>query len=217
MMDFRLYNTRVRIVAGMLACMKEKPFRELKDKDIIAKAQVSPRTFYHYYKDRNDLLDLLEKHMLEGLQEAMARDFEAVKALHGAPDREDVYELADPAFKHVLEFCEENKEAAQVLLSDNGDIRFERKVKELSIAEFKKGAKYLTGNPDFEIDDPVFLESYVTKIFSLIEYWLMMSDIVAPRKIREYIGKVQVQSPFDMLQEQARSSRSGTIRIENAY
>lgn len=85
--------------------MKEKPFRELKDKDIIAKAQVSSRTFYHYYKDRNDLLDLLEKHMLEGLQEAMSRDFEAVKALHGAPDQEDVCELANPAFKHVLEFC----------------------------------------------------------------------------------------------------------------
>ena len=59
MMDFRLYNTRVRIVAGMLTCMKEKPFGKLKDKDIIAKAQVSSRTFYHYYKDRNNLLDFL--------------------------------------------------------------------------------------------------------------------------------------------------------------
>lgn len=83
-MDFRLYNTRVRIVAGMLACMKEKPFRKLKDKDIIAKAQVSSRTFYHYYKDRNNLLDFLEKQLLTVLQEAMTRDFEAGKALHGA-------------------------------------------------------------------------------------------------------------------------------------
>lgn len=104
-----------------------------------------------------------------------------------------------------------------MLLSDNDDIRFARKVRELSMAKFNKGTKYLTGNPDVEIDDPVFLESYVTKIFSLIEYWLLMSDSVAPRKIREYIGQVQAQSPFDMLQEQARSSSPGTIGIENAF
>lgn len=35
------------MVAGMIACMKEKPFRRLKDTDIIAASKVSPLTFYH--------------------------------------------------------------------------------------------------------------------------------------------------------------------------
>ena len=47
------------MVAVMIAWMKEKPFRRLKDTDIIAALKVRPLTFYHYYKDRNELLELL--------------------------------------------------------------------------------------------------------------------------------------------------------------
>lgn len=56
-MDIRQYSTNNRIIAGLIACMNEKPFRTLTNKAIIDKAEVSPRTFYRYYKDKNELLD----------------------------------------------------------------------------------------------------------------------------------------------------------------
>jgi AcrR family transcriptional regulator len=211
-MDIRLYSTRLRMVAGMIACMKQKPFRMLKDTDIISASGVSPRTFYHYYKDRNELLDLLEKQLLIDLKEALQKDFETLASLEHIPNAQDIYKLADPAFKHVCAYCERNQEVGQVLLSDNGDIKFAREIERISALEFNKRAKYLAGKKELEINDPVFAKAYVSQIVSLIENWLLLSDKVAPKRVRELIGKVQVTSPFEMLKEKTGKQQ----KIENA-
>lgn len=214
-MDIRIYSTRLKIVAGMIACMKKQLFNTLKDTDIIAESGVSPRTFYHYYKDRNELLDLLENELLVELRAALRHDFQSITTLKRAPTAEDVYRLADPGFKHVFAYCERNQEVGQVLLSDNGDIKFAREIKKIAIEEFKKRAKYLANNQHLEINDPLFLTAYISQIVSLIENWLLMSDTVAPKRIRALIGKVQIESPFELLQEKARQQDNG-IKIEKA-
>ena len=114
------------MVAVMIAWMKEKPFRRLKDTDIIAALKVRPLTFYHYYKDRNELLELLEKQLLIDLKEALRKDFETLTSLEHIPDAQDICRLADQAFQHVFAYCELNQEVGQVLLSDKVDIKFAR-------------------------------------------------------------------------------------------
>lgn len=214
-MDIRIYSTRLKIVAGMIACMKKRPFRTLKDTDIISEAGVSPRTFYHYYKDRNELLDLLEEQLLIELKQALRCDFESITTLKKVPSAEDIYRLAEPGFKHVFEYCERNQEVGQVLLSDNGDIKFACEIKKIAIGEFKKRAKYLANNQHLEIDNSLFSTVYISKIVSLIENWLLMSDTVAPKQIRNLIGKVQIESPFELLQEKTHKQGNG-IKIEKA-
>lgn len=198
-MDIRVFSTRLRMVAVMIACMKEKPFRRLKDTDIIAASKVSPRTFYHYYKDRNELLELLEKQLLIDLKEALRKYFETLTSLEHIPDAQYICRLADPAFQHVFAYCERNQEVGQVLLSDNGDIKFAREIEIIATFEFTKRVKYLAGKKKLEINDPVFAKAYVSQIVSLIENWLLVSDKVAPKRVRELIGKVQVTAPFVML------------------
>ena len=55
--DIRITNTKNRIQQGLLKCMAEKPFREIYSRDVIAKAEISSRTFYHYYSNKNEVLD----------------------------------------------------------------------------------------------------------------------------------------------------------------
>lgn len=183
------YNTNDHIVNGLVTCLQDTPFRKLSNKDIIMASEITPRTFYRYYADKNDLLDSIENELIGGLKEA--------------PDPSEIVSLADDAFKHTLAFAEKNKAIAKALLSDNGDILFAHQIEEVSEEEFKIRAKFLSGNKQIEVTDPVFIKMYVSQIITLIESWLFFSDEISPRKIREFIGKVQVTSPFDILKLEA--------------
>lgn len=70
-MDLRQYNTINRIIGGLIDCLHTKPFRELTNKEIIMEAEISSRTFYRYYVDKNELLDRLEAKLIKGLKKAL--------------------------------------------------------------------------------------------------------------------------------------------------
>lgn len=198
-MDIRQYSTNNRIVAGLIACMNEKPFRRLTNKEIIERAQVSPRTFYRYYKDKNELLDNLEDHILKDLKQCLKEDRAVLENLSKGPDKKQIVDLADPAFKNTLEYAEKHKEIGRALLSENGDIKFAREVVRASEDEFRARAKYLAGVDNLDLKDPIFVNMYVSQIINVIEDWLFFSDNVSPKAIRKIIGEVQVMSPFELL------------------
>lgn len=198
-MDIRQYSTNNRIVAGLIACMNEKPFRRLTNKEIIERAQVSPRTFYRYYKDKNELLDNLEDHILKDLKQCLREDRAVLENLSEGPDKKQIVDLADPAFKNTLEYAEKHKEIGRALLSENGDIKFAREVVRASEDGFRARAKYLAGVDNLDLKDPIFVNMYVSQIINVIEDWLFFSDNVSPKAIRKIIGEVQVMSPFELL------------------
>jgi AcrR family transcriptional regulator len=198
-MDLRQYNTINRIIGGLIDCLHTKPFRELTNKEIIMEAEISSRTFYRYYVDKNELLDRLEAKLIKGLKKALERDRKSLMGLHHQLSKKEILELADPAFKSTLEYCEQHREIARVLLSSNGDIKFAREIETVSEQEFKIRAKYLLGKKDVEIDDPLFVKMYVSQIITLIETWLFYSDYASPLSVRKLIGRVQIMSPFEIL------------------
>lgn len=215
-MDIRQYSTNNRIIAGLIACMNEKPFRTLTNKAIIDKAEVSPRTFYRYYKDKNELLDRLEAEILKGLAHALADDREALEHLQHSPNKRDIIDLADPAFRETLAFAEKHKEIGRALLSENGDIKFARQVVKVSENEFRARAKYLSGDQHIKVDDEIFVNMYVSQIINVIEDWLFFSDNVSPSTIRRIIGQIQVMSPFEMLKLMTSDQEGLTHGMQNA-
>lgn len=206
-MDLRKYHTNNRIIDGLIKCLQEKPFRKLNNQDIIQAAEISPRTFYRYYDDKNDLLDKIEDDLIANLKESLEEDRQALVNLPEPPNSETILDLADPAFRKTLQFCVDNREIAKVLLSQNGDIMLEKRVEEVSEAEFLIRAKYLSGNEELELDDPLLVKMYVSQIITLIENWLVYSDEVSPQMIRRFIGEVQVMAPFDMLKLKAKEQK----------
>ena len=100
-MDLRQHNTQERIVAGLIDCLEAKPFRELENKDIYNKACITHRTFFRYYSDKNELLNDLEKSLINGLQSALIKDRNSLIGLKHEPDPDDILTLADPAFRHT--------------------------------------------------------------------------------------------------------------------
>lgn len=131
-MDLRQHNTQERIVAGLIDCLEAKPFRELENKDIYNKAGITYRTFFRYYSDKNELLNDLEKSLINGLQSALIKDRNSLIGLKHEPDPDDILTLADPAFRHTLLFCDKYKRNLRALVSKNGDILFVRKIQNVA-------------------------------------------------------------------------------------
>ena len=70
--------------------------------------------------------------------------------------------------------------------------------------EFKIRAKYLAGNKNLEIQDTMFIKIYVSQIVTLIENWLFFSDNISQAMLKKVIGRVQIMSPFEILQIEAK-------------
>lgn len=197
-MDIRVYGSKRRIVDGLFDCLKEKPLKEVLNQDIIKKAEISSRTFYRYYSDKNEIVDEFEKAFIDGLNEALEKDREVLANLDHKPNKEEIFELADVAFQNTLKFCIPFKEQGKIMLSKNGDIKFLWMIREAAEAEFGKRKKMLYG--ENVTSNPFIERLYVGEIILTIETWLSYDDELSPQQIRTLIGQVQVMSPAELLE-----------------
>lgn len=116
-MDTRQHSTQDRIIDGLIQCIKEKPVREITNKDIYTKAEVTYQTFFRYYSDKNELLDDLENTLISELRTAFKKDRDILTKLNHTPNKNEMLTLTDPTFRHIFSFCDANKEILRVLLS----------------------------------------------------------------------------------------------------
>lgn len=57
MTDLRKFKSQRDIQAGLITCLKKKPFNEVTVNDICTQALVGRSTFYHHYADKYELLE----------------------------------------------------------------------------------------------------------------------------------------------------------------
>lgn len=60
------------------------------------------------------MLDRLEDEILKGLAHALADDRQALEHLGHSPNKHDIIDLADPAFKETLAYAEKHKEIGRL-------------------------------------------------------------------------------------------------------
>lgn len=200
-MNMRVYDTKNRIVNGLFLCLKEKPLKDVLNQDIIKKSEISQRTFYRYYSDKYEILDEFENEFTEGLATALKKDREVLSQLDHVPDKQEISNLADAAFRYTLKFCIPYMSRGKLLLSRNGDINFIWRIRDVAQAEFDSRKKFLFKNNSEP--DPLIEKLYVGEIISTIETWLSYADDFSPKQIRSLIGEVQVLSPAELLSKSA--------------
>ncbi len=203
-MDTRQHSTQDRIIDGLIQCIKEKPVREITNKDIYTKAEVTYQTFFRYYSDKNELLDDLENNLISELRTAFKKDRDILTKLKHTPNKDEMLTLTDPTFRHIFSFCDANKKILRVLLSQNGDLLFVRKLQNVAEKEFIIRAQYLSKGIELNSQDILLIKTYTTQVMTLIENWLFFSDSISQKRITEIIGEVQIISPFEVLKGKSK-------------
>lgn len=201
-MDVRIINTQKRILGGFIGVLAYKKLSECRTIDIIKEAEVSKRTFYNYFKNKDDFVHRMEGDILSNLKKSLIKDREIIKQAHDASAR-DIILLANSAFNETLKYCDEHKEELAALLSSNGDINFYHAVVNLANDEFVARVPYLFGITSVKVkDEPLykfFQELYVNEIINLLIFWLNNRDTMSVDNVKYLAGLVQTRSSMQLM------------------
>jgi AcrR family transcriptional regulator len=181
--DRRTRYTKMALRDSLMELLEDKPVTKITVKELCEKADLNRTTFYAHYASPAELLAAIEDETLEWAREKIA-------ALIATPDRKEA--LSD--LEEIFAFLLENSTALRVLLSERGDIGFQRKLFEL-IYE----ACALTPPPALKQQDRTVQRSYLVFVVSgsigLIQQWLKDDPKISARKMAEIIYSVAALSP----------------------
>jgi AcrR family transcriptional regulator len=154
--------TKMVIRDSLIELMKQRPITDITIKEICALADVSRPTFYAHYRDQYALLQSIE-------DETFAY-FETVVFVINTKKfskREIALRVED-----ILQYIESDSNSVKVLLSENGDIGFQRKVFHRFITYLQRVMKRYSE----KITDEEKIEYYsvfmVHGIIALVHHWL---------------------------------------------
>ncbi len=115
--DRKTRYTRKVLQDSLIETMKEKPITKITIKEICEKADVNRTTFYAHYTDQYDLLRKIEDDVLSWLKEAII-------TIMGKTDKSGTIEVLE----RICQFVVENSRHLQVLMSEQGDIDFQKEL-----------------------------------------------------------------------------------------
>jgi AcrR family transcriptional regulator len=113
----KIRYTKKVIRDSLMELMKSKPILSVSIKDICGLADISRSTFYSHYKDQYDLLKQIEEETLAYLEDMLDK----YKDKHSKTETTQMLE-------EMLAYIANNHNSIQVLLSENGDLAFQKKL-----------------------------------------------------------------------------------------
>jgi AcrR family transcriptional regulator len=154
--------TRMVIRNSLIELMKQRPITDITIKEICDLADVSRPTFYTHYRDQYDLLQGIEDEIIAYFENVVF-----VKKSKKQGKREITLMI-----ENVLQYIESNSNSVQVLLSENGDIGFQRKI----FSRYVNYVQYMMKNYSEKASGEEKNEYYsiytVHGIIAIVHHWL---------------------------------------------
>jgi len=140
--------------------MKEKSILSVSVKDICDLADISRSTFYDHYKDQYDLLKQIEDETLAYFEDMLNR-------YKDKQTKKDTGQMVE----EMLTYIANNGNTIHVLLSENGDLTFQKKLLYHFIMH-NQITKYFTEKQQSEETMPYYSVFLVHGAIGLIQHWL---------------------------------------------
>ena len=113
----KIRYTKMVLRDSLMELMKTEPILSISIKDICKLADVSRSTFYAHYKDQYDLLRQIE-------EETLAYFEDMLNKYKDKRHKKETFMMVE----EMLTYIANNGNSIQVLLSENGDISFQKKM-----------------------------------------------------------------------------------------
>ena len=173
-------NRKIRITKmvfqdSLIELLKTKPILNITVKDICELADMSRSTFYAHYKDQYDLLRQIEKDTLDYF-EGMLNQYQ------NSVNKKEISQMLE----EMLAYIATNSNSIQVLLSENGDIDFQKKIFQ-HFTNNRQVIKYFSEkHKDNEIYYSVFL---VHGAIGLVQHWLKNNASIPAQQLAKMLIK----------------------------
>lgn len=170
----KIRYTRMVLKDSLLELMKEKPVSKITVKEICEKADINRATFYSHYSDPYDLLHKIESETLEWAEKM-------VTTILAQTDEKEMIKIIE----NILEYIVDNKKHIQVLMSEQGDINFQKQL--LSMIYNRCGISPTNEKNADSLADEYYFVFVVNGSVGLIQYWLKSSLNRSAREMAEII------------------------------
>jgi len=151
--------TKMVIRESLMELMKAQSILSVSVKDICELADISRSTFYDHYKDQYDLLKQIEDETLAYFEDMLNR----------YKDKQTQKETSQMV-EEMLTYIANNGNTIQVLLSENGDIDFQKKLL-FHFVMHNQITKYFSEKQDDE--SKIYYSAFMVHgAIGLIQHWL---------------------------------------------
>jgi len=155
----KIRYTKMVIRESLMELMKTKSILSVSVKDICDLADISRSTFYDHYKDQYDLLKQIG-------DETLAYFEDMLNKYKDKQTKKETNQMVEEMFTYIAN----NGNTIQVLLSENGDIAFQKKLLYHFIMH-NQITKYFSEKQDDETK-PYYSVFLVHGAIGLIQHWL---------------------------------------------
>ncbi len=175
--DRRVKYTKMVLKQSFINLLEKKNISQITIKEICEDADINRATFYSHYNDQYDLLRRIEDELLDN-----------VRAHLSQMDRSSNREDAVATTEKIFEYINENAKLCKLLLSEKGDINFQKKIMTLV---YDKIITEITENSKISKGDAEYIYSFtITGCVGLVQKWLDDDLRASPRYMAEMVIKL---------------------------
>jgi len=173
--DRRVRKTEEQLIRGLTKLMKTKSIRDITVRELADEVDINRSTFYLHYKDIFDMVEKTENKLAAKIISTL----EELNQTHITQNK--LLDVLNNTFETICS----NAELCSVLLSKNGDVNFQRKVREIIYSKtFDIVSNSLEGRAT---DDEIRLTAsfIIAGIIGIIETWLQDISLGTPEHMAE--------------------------------
>lgn len=178
--DLRIIKTKAAIKEAFMELLKEKPFEQILIKDITKEAMINRSTFYLHYKNKYDLMEMLENETIENLEKFA--NLITPESLSDALNKDEPL----PHLIPVMQYISDNIVIFQLISKrDNGDPFFTK----ISTIFSNKLQQCL----HIQIDDELngyYTDVSIASFCAILNRWVNDDHKISIERLATYITKI---------------------------
>lgn len=178
--DRRIRKTEEQLTRGLTKLMKEKSIKDITVRELADEVDINRSTFYLHYKDIFDMVEKIENKLAVDVISTM----EELSSNRINPTT--LIEFLTDAFETIYS----NADLCAVMLSKNGDISFQNKLKEIIYQKTFDIIKNRLDGKASEDEIKVTSGFFIAGILGIVEIWLNDLSTGTPEQMAETAFKL---------------------------
>ena len=180
--DRRVKYTKMVLKESFIQLLEKKDISQITIKEICEDADINRATFYAHYSDQYDLMRRIEDELFENIISYLS-DFPRIAANGGIVD----------VVEHIFNYIRENAKLCKLLLSESGDLNFQKKI--ISLV-YNADMDFLVDKAAVLKEDVGYIQAYiVTGCVGVIQQWLDDDMKKSDRAMAELLVKLSLKPP----------------------
>lgn len=175
--DRRVKYTKMVLKDSFITLLEKKDISKISIKELCEDADINRATFYTHYNDQYDFMNQIQNELLENVEKHLSAFVQT-----------DLPISLEDMVEQIFEYIKENARICKLLLSERGDLNFQKRV---FMLVYEKIINNITKDGAISKEDAEYIHAFtLTGCIGIIQKWLNCNMKRSPRFMAETIMKL---------------------------